>query len=294
VAPGLLLFALASALAGEPEPSLNLEIEVRPAGGPPLPRVAEPAGATLFLNGLGGTRLKALARSLGELRRSGERRRNPLFDPLDDSDERALTARLVADLAPALSAALALAAGRWQSPEGELSIHGARQCAPGARCLSLTAPAAQPGDSVDKRSRFLAWPVGYAMLGVVNPASAARAAELLRGPTGDSHIALVLTGDELHSLRMTPAAAAVLREVDRLLPTARIGGSPLATTLEHLAAARSAGDELPWLQLPRTALLIVPRLSALATADAFVAEVRARLGGTKVRWLAVPPPTGAR
>jgi hypothetical protein len=148
---------------------------------------------------------------------------------------------------------------------------------------------------VDKRSRFLAWPIGYAiLLGLVNPANAARAAELPRGPAGDSHIALVLTGDELHSPRITPAAAAVLREVVRVLPTARIGGSPLATTLERLAAARSAGDELPWLQLPRTAVLIVPRLSALATADAFVAEVRACLGGTRVRWLAAPPPTGAR
>jgi predicted proteasome-type protease len=60
--------------------------------------------------------------------------------------------------------------------------------------------------------------------------------------------------------------------------------------LAKIASATTVKDELPWFKLPRDSILIVPRLGALATSDAFVSEVRARLRTTtaEVEWLATP------
>jgi hypothetical protein len=48
--------------------------------------------------------------------------------------------------------------------------------------------------------------------------------------------------------------------------------------LARLARSTTTGDELPWLALSEGTVLVVPRLGALATRDAFVAEV-GRLAG---------------
>src|ERR1039457_4475566 len=77
------------------------------------------------------------------------------------------------------------------------------------RCVSLTEPPS--GDEAERRARFLAWPLGYAILLEVAPGTDVnQVAQSLRGP-GETHIALVLTSDELHSLRESPALTKLLK-----------------------------------------------------------------------------------
>jgi hypothetical protein len=94
----------------------------------------------------------------------------------------------------------------------------------------------------------------------------------------------VLAAADLHRLRRSATVDRLLRQARRLVATA--AGSSLARALAPLASADRAGDELPWLRLPPDAILVVPRLGALATADAFLAEVRAVAPGAA--WLSPP------
>jgi hypothetical protein len=59
----------------------------------------------------------------------------------------------------------------------------------------------------------------------------------------------------------------------------------------RLSARDALRDDVPWLALPERALLVVPRLSALATIAAFVDEVRVRVAAVapRIEWLALPP-----
>jgi hypothetical protein len=156
--------------------------------------------------------------------------------------------------------------------------------------VALTA--APGGDEIERRARFLAWPLGYAI--VLATASAARAddvARALRAP-GSMQIALVLTGTELHRLRKSPALDRLLahaRHIVRTVPT-KPKPSPLLDVVANIANAASAQDELTWFELPDDSILVVPRLGALATRAAFVSDVRARLpsNAPRVDWLVSP------
>ena len=232
-----------------------------------------------------------LADSLARLAAAVDKRKNPLFVSLDDSDERAAVESLIARTTPAFSAAATLCAGRWQSREGDLQVRPVSRCAPGPRCVALAA--VPGGDESERRARFLAWPLGYAIvLATSSRVGADDVAQALRAP-GSTRIALVLTGTELHRLRKSPALDRLLahaRYIVRTVPTKR-KPSPLLDVVAKIANAASAQDELAWFELPDDSILVVPRLGALATSAGFVSDVRARLqsNAAHVDWLVSPP-----
>jgi hypothetical protein len=108
--------------------------------------------------------------------------------------------------------------------------------------------------------------LGYAvLLRAPSSGDATRVAELLRADPISLQIALVLTGKDVHRLRKNSESDAVATSA-RLLAD-RWPDLPFADIVRALAAARE--DEAPWLRLPAECVLIVPRLSALATPERF-------------------------
>jgi hypothetical protein len=254
----------------------------------PPPRGAPPAGVSLVANSLSPRQLQRLAASLRALSAVQARRSNPFYVSLDDGEERAQLQGLLGDLGPMFTAAAALAAGRWQSAEGDVILRPVQRCPAGARCVSLLA---EPGDALEQRVHFLAWPLGYAViLRAKSSEAASQIAERLRDHANSTQIALVLTRDSLHRVRRDPAATDTLKQVSilaaRLLR--REPSLPFADVLAHLAAVGSTRDELPWLDLLKDAILVVPRLGSLATSDRFVAEVRVGLRDARVEWIRSP------
>ena len=278
--------ALPAPVHGRARFELKLEVET----GPPAPASSRPSpsGAVLVLNGMGEARRRQLAESLAKLAVAVDAQKNPFFVALDDSEERKAVENLISQAAPAFTAATALCAGRWQSAEGDVRIRPAHRCAPRTRCVSLDQP---PGsDDGERRARFLAWPLGYAVvLSIASPKLVDDVAEALRAP-GSTQIGLVLTGTELHHLRKSPALRPLLEHAGHVVKLAPAKRSPFLDVLANLANAATAKDELPWLDLPRGTIMVIPRLGALATSDAFVSDVRARLRATpaEVEWLAAP------
>jgi hypothetical protein len=265
-----------------------LKLEVETGQKSPAKSRPSPSGAVLVLNSMGEARRQQLADSLAKLAAAVDRRKNPFFVALDDSEERKPVEDLIRQAAPTFTAAAALCAGRWQSAEGDVRIRPVNRCAAHTRCVSLDEAPGQ--DEGERRARFLAWPLGYAViLSVASPILADDVADALRAP-GSTHIGLVLTGTELHRLRKSPALRQLLEHARHVIKTAPAKRPPFLDLLAKIANAATARDELPWFNLPRDSILIVPRLGALATSDAFVADLRARLQAqsVEVEWLASP------
>lgn len=266
--------------------ALYLEVEARPK--PSATIRASAAEAMLVLNAMPESRRELLADSLAKLAAVVNRKKNPFFVALDDSEERKVVEGLIAQTAPAFTAATTLVAGRWSSLEGDVQVRPVTRCTAGRRCFRLDADPS--GDADEKRVRFLAWPLGYAIvLAVASRAELAPVAEALRAP-GSFQIGLVLTSRELHALRASPSLPGLKRDARHLvkaMPGQRAG---LVTTLSGMARAGAEPDALGWLQLPPDTLIVVPRLSALATPEQLVADVRSRLAAVpaKVTWLAWP------
>jgi hypothetical protein len=242
----------------------------------------------LVLNAMPEPRRELLASSLLRLANVADKKKNPLFVSLDDSEERSTVEDLIAQTAPAFTAAANLTAGSWQSPEGDVLVRPTARCAPKHPCVRLGGVSG--GDESEKRARFLAWPLGYAIvLAVVDPTGLHKVAEALRA-AGSFQIGLVLSSAELHSLRASPAQLALQQHARRLVKTMPKARTSLAERLTDLALAGTGKDGLAWLRLPSDTILVVPRLGALATPDQFVADVRSRLATVecKVEWLASP------
>ena len=273
----ILVLAL-SAVPDAPSTAPALEILHKPLGQP-----RSGSGATLVVNALSDAQRARLAQSLQALAASAARHSNPFYVAIDDADERAAVEKLLGETLPLFTAARTLIAGWWQSSDGDLTVRGVSRCARHARCVPLAGP--KTDDAIAARARFLAWPLGYAvLLRAPSPDQARKAAELLRADPSSPQIGLVLTGEELHQLRKNPASDGITKSA-RLLAAKR-PDLPFADTVRALAEARK--DELPWLKLPAGCVLIVPRLSALSAHARFVNDVRTRLDATKVEWLAQP------
>jgi hypothetical protein len=249
------------------------------------------AGARLVLAAASEQRRLELARALETQAAAWRRRRNPLFVPLADDDAADLD-RLLAAWLPASTAALALSAGWWQSSDGDLAVRPVARCAAGGRCVQ---PAVGLGsDPFERRVRFLAWPVGHAIV-VRAPSDreAARIAERVRAvEPRDSRVALVLTGADVRAPRPSPGFTAVTRAASRMTAALQGRRGPAIALVEGVARAAGAPGDLPWLKLPAGAILVVPRLGSLAEPAAFVAEVKDRIAaaGAKIEWLAAPAP----
>ena len=282
----VLLLARKEPSYGQSKVALDLEVVNEPKSSQPAR--SSPSGATLVLNALHETRRQQLADSLARLAAVADKKKNPFFVSLDDSDERAAVEDLIKQTAPLFTAASMLCAGRWQSSDGDLTIRPVGRCATNTRCVHLARTSA--GDDFERRVRFLAWPLGYAILVSVAPRKDVdKIAEALRAP-GSTQIALVLTSAELHSLRKSPALTPLLEHSGHVVKTAPAKGSALLDVLARIAGAATTKDELPWLKLPGDVVLVVPRLGSLATSEAFVADVRARLKDSvaHLEWLASP------
>jgi hypothetical protein len=285
----------AQAAPRRPSAAHDLSLEVvtaEPSAQKASSRRAQPSGASLVLNSLSEEERTKLAQSLQSLVAALARKRNPFYIAIDDTEEHATAQKLFAETAPAFTAALALSRGRWQSSEGDLAVQVVETCSRGSRCIPLFSQS--QGDGLEQRIRFLAWPVGYAVVLRSSATSAAQVATILRASPPSSLIGLVLTSDELHSLRKSPALDLLLKSAGHLAN--RLPGSQLLETLESIRRAASARDEAPWLKLPRDTVLVIPRLSALATKGRFVDEVKTRLEAIRaaVDWLSFPqkPTTG--
>jgi hypothetical protein len=242
----------------------------------------------LVLNAMPEVRRQQLADSLAKLAAVVDKKKNPLFVSLDDSEERSAVEDLIKQTAPAFTAASTLSAGTWQSPEGDVRVRPVRHCVARRRCVPLLGT---PGrDDLERRARFLAWPLGYAILLSVDPrADVDKIAEALRAP-GSSQIALALTSAELHALRTSPALSPLFKHAGHLVRSMPAKRPPFFDALASLAGAATAKDGLPWLKLPAEVILVVPRLGSLATSAAFVDDVRRGVQGVsaKIEWLASP------
>lgn len=247
-------------------------------------------GLTLALNSMSDAERARMAEVLGEVADRLERDHNPLVEDLDDGDARSDFGRLSHQRLPTITAACALAPGRWESADERLLVRATTACDPSARCLPLGVGAEPSDDRLAARARFLAWPLAYAVV-LRPPADRAQAAvDALRKPTEGSRIALVLGEGDLHALRFSgslPGLADSAARIARWEPD----GAPMKELFRRLSARDAARDDVPWLDLPAGALLVVPRLGTLATVAAFVQEVRTRVAtvAREIEWLALPP-----
>jgi len=284
------VLAIRSPAYGRTPPTLKLEVVTGQRPGAPAP--ASPSAAMLVLNAMPETRRQLLADSLAKLATMVDKMKNPFFVSLDDHQEQSVVEDLMAQTAPAFTAATNLAAGHWDSPEGDVQVRPVARCSAQRLCIPLVGFPRnnRNNNESEQRARFLAWPLGYAVfLTVDDRAELDRVAEALRAP-GSFQIGLVLTSPELHSVRSSPALLTLQRNARHLVKTMPKSSAPLFETLTNLANAGTAKDRLAWLRLPPDAILIVPRLGALATCDQFVGEIRSRLQdvGSKVTWLSSP------
>jgi len=257
-------------------------------------RAPRGTGVSLALNAMTDDQRADAAGVLARLADRLERERNPLVEDLDDDDARADAEGLLGERLPMLTAAAALAPGRWTSQDGRIVVRATTECAEHARCIPLGPPrasGASPDDRVAARARFLAWPLAYAVVLRAPPGRAPDLVAALRAPGPGSRIALVLGDADLHGLRFSkalPALAESAARLDRLGPP----DMPMKQLFARVSGAGSdaAPDDLRWLALPADAVLVVPRLGALATIAAFVAEVRGRVATAALRgpveWLA--------
>lgn len=290
-------FAVVTASGLRPAPpsggdGLALMLEVRTvaaaaANGP----AGHSGGLGLALNAMSDSERSRMAETLGRVADRLERDHNPLVDDLDDEgDVRSDVVALSRERLPTLTAASALVPGRWTSADQRIEVRATTTCAPDARCIPLGLRAESPNDHVASRARFLAWPLAYGV--VLRPPADRESAvvDALRAPADGSRIALVLGDGDLHSLRFSdalPDLADSVARIDRWAPK----DAPMRELFRRLSAGDATSDDLRWLTLPTGALLVVPRLGALATADAFVHEVRVRVAAVapQVDWLALPP-----
>jgi len=276
--------------SGGDELGLMLEVRTVAAAAAHAP-AGNAGGLGLALNAMSDSERSRMAEALGRLADRLERDHNPLVEDLDDeSDVRSDVVALSRERLPTLTAASALAPGRWVSADQRMVVRATTTCAADARCIPLGVHAGSPDDHVASRARFLAWPLAYGV--VLRPPADRESAvvDALRARADGSRIALVLGDGDLHSLRFSealPDLADSVARIDRWAPE----DAPMRELFRRLSARDATSDDLRWLTLPSGALLVVPRLGALASADAFVHEVRVRVAAVapQVQWLALPP-----
>lgn len=254
------------------------------AGGTAPHGAVVPGAVALALGGLPPGELRRAREHLAESTDGALRRAAPeLFDldwrPGDDSRSDPLRDALP-DL-PALTAAANLMGSPWEGP-GISVILGTTCETSASRCVPLFVQPAEPGDSLERRGRALAWALANA--GLLRVSAAARPA-LLRAlreaqPRPNGTVAMVfdaphgaLDAEQIDLLRRE-----AIRATDRLPLQA-----PQRPWLDAIGTAR-ADWRLP-IALEPDQVLVVPRLSALARLADFASEVER--AGT-FEWVARP------
>lgn len=197
-------------------------------------------------------------------------------DPMDELK------KALAHYAPVLTAARAFeqgSEGAWTAKD--FAVRALAKCpeklAPGERCVPVW------GESDAARARFVAWPIAAArVLELPTVDARATCAENLRHRRArdDSTVALVLSSDDL-ALRPVPERDAVRKAARRLGAAMAVAKREDNQRLEAFGRAAPAGRVAPWLEVKPWALLVVPKLSALATEDAFHAELASVCRGAR-------------
>lgn len=219
------------------------------------------AALALLLNSLSEERRAEWANALADLSARIKRRRNPFFVDLDQPSTQEID-RMLAAMAPSLTAASALAAGAWRSADGDLEVRLVERCTSSDRCTPVFGTDARQ----EGRARFLAWPLAYAvMVRTSSPTESERLALHARLHVSDP-VALVLTAADTRRLRESPSLQA-LQKHSRYL-AANLPRGRLAALMADLA--RLDHGACPSLHLPDDAVLVVPRLGALAQHEHFV------------------------
>jgi hypothetical protein len=268
-----------------------LSVVVHDAGAAPMTGVA-PASIALALGSLPDEEVARLAEVLRDSADVALRRKAPDVFALDEeapgeAEGASLDpSRAVLMDVPALTAAANVLGSPWSAPGIVVSL-GATCAAGASRCVPLftretEGKAAGPEEAVIRRARGLAWALGNA--GLIQ-ATATTRAPLLRALQAararrDSTIALAFGAPRgtLDARSLDVLHRQALAALDLLSP-----GAPQRRWLAMLAEA-PASWTLP-IDLGEGAILVVPRLGAMAHLQDFVAEVE---GAGAVTWLARP------
>jgi hypothetical protein len=188
-----------------------------------------------------------------------EARLSPLDTDFGDDDPVDELRRSLERHLPTFTAARELERGAWRS--ADLAVRIAPSCADGK-------PA--PDETCVSRER------------------AAECARKLRERTSESAstVAVVLTDDEL-TLRATPDRQALQESARRLGAAMAANRRRDTKDLEAFAKAIPEERAAPWLAVAATALVVVPRLSAMSDTDGFRTEIEA-VAGAPIRWVHAP------
>jgi len=197
--------------------------------------------------------------------------------------------RVMASYLPTFSAARAFARGAWSAPD--LEVRAAASCgtlAAGEKCVAMWR--ATDTQATAERARFLAWAAARAAVADLGSRAAAEAcARMLRerAAAPGSPVALALLDDDL---ALAPVAEREeLKEAAQLLGRAMLANGFTDTQhLDAFARAPPRGQVAPWLDLPRTAIVVVPRLSAMADPGALERAIERAAGGAAIRWIHRP------
>ena len=198
--------------------------------------------------------------------------------------------RAMAAQMPSFTAARELERGAWHAQD--LAVRVASTCEGAEKdetCLSLWSSDDGPTE-LGRRARFLAWAASRAALvDLGTPESAEACARRLRERTrlDASTIALVLTLDDL-ALRPVPDRALLETAAHKLGRAMAANDIREASHLESFARATPTGRVAPWLVVPPTAVVVVPRLSAIARPEDLTQEIESAAAGAPLRWLHHP------
>jgi len=225
-----------------------------------------------------------------------EARLSPLAIDLDDGDPVDSLRRSMSAYAPSYAAAFSFDRDTWTL--ADLTVRVVASCDrahldDGASCISLWGKH-DTKQNVAERARFAAWPVAHAAVVELNSSSSTeQAAGRLRERTSlqQSTIALVLMDRDLalEPVAERPELEAAAKRLGAVIAANHIDQPEHFESLGHTQpSARPSERVAPWLRVSPNAIVVVPRLSALAKLDSFGIEIEQAIRDGSARWIHRP------
>ncbi len=283
-------------LISQPSPSTSSAVAVAPpSAGTGAKDAHEERAMALAGASMSAADRRRVLDTMHDVRARLASRLSPLGDDLGDGEPLDELRGSLRPHLPAVTAARAFERGHWES--AELSVRVAASCDDGGRrtagetCVSLWDREDEPSD-LARRARFLAWSVaGAAVIDLGTRARAEECAATLRQRTSleSSTLGLVLLDDDL-AMRPTPDRPEIqeaAHDLAKAVEAEREGPTADVTELEAVATATLAEPTATWLDMPATAVVIVPRLSAIADAKGFREEIEVA-AGAPIKWVHRP------
>lgn len=272
----------------------KLYLSTSPGSKPSPSDAVEPEAIWVALTALPPERLRNVVDELEAVIAILDTERDPFAVDLLDEEPEPIVRGLSRWFLPVLSAARALCAGHWSTPDGRLTVSVEREgCGPDCRVVGAWAGPGEEVEPLVMRARFIAWPISSALLIRCEGAERRReAAVALQRAIGSARSSFALVVDALaqgaEPSSMPALKRAELESIRSLAVKYReqsagpVRSGKMAWLMdlcESAALVRPDRRSLPWLRLDPTELLLVPRLSVLSRRPAFVAEARASLQG---------------